>query len=146
VRRDPLLTRCDVRVEPALAVECGPKQTRLGERKVDVRAPGGVHKSARIECVISGRTLSRDLGLHRGRQLGERPAANRSDQVRKIGEMPVRRVGRDADPAGSLAQHDRFWATLPRHRYAGINQRVAKVAVVIAPMRRGCGSTHRKLC
>jgi hypothetical protein len=62
-----------------------------------------VHESPRIHDVVSGRTVPRNLGLHRCREFSQRPSANSGDQVGEIGEMPVRRVGRDTDSPGSLA-------------------------------------------
>ena len=60
--------------------------------------------------------------------------AMRDDLVEQgvaVGEVPVGRVGRDADPPGRLAQHHLVGAALAGELGAGLEQRAAQVAVVV---------------
>jgi hypothetical protein len=69
------------------------------------------------------------LGLDRGRQrrLGSR--ADRLEERLPVGEVPVDRVGDDADPSGGLSQDDRVGSAGACQLGAGLQQRTVEVAV-----------------
>lgn len=126
----PLLRRL-VGCGRAGRAERGPVEAGLVDGEADVSAAEGGDTAFRGEGGVVGAGLAGGRPFH---GVGEQPLGVGPDGAEEFApsvEVPVGGGGRDADPAGRLAQDDPFGAALGGEVDGGADQRVAQVAVVV---------------
>jgi hypothetical protein len=128
--------------------EGGMEQSRFFLCKPQV---SGANRSQARTSEVGG-TVSveqlRQLGLHRDGQRRQGGRADRLQELRTAGEMPIRGIGHHARVPGGFAQYDRVGPAGARQLDPRFDQRASEVAVAIRAAFRGtrCCVGHDFIC